>query len=100
MLWNLGIHIIAGLFGANIFTWTGVGIMTCVIITCVVQGIDMFRIYHTTMKRINQQPPDILMEQKKAFRKRMLITFPQLFVMKVIGYGLITLATASIVRAF
>ncbi len=100
MLWNLGLHIIAGLFGANIFTWTGVGIMTCAVITCIVQGIDMFRIYHTTIKRINRQPPNIQMEQMKTFRKRMPITFPQLFVTKVIGYGLVTLATASIVRSF
>lgn len=100
MLWNIGLHIIAGLVGANIFTWTGVGIMSCVFITCVVQGIDMLRIYRTTIKRINQQPPHIQEEQMKTFRKRMHVTFPQLFVMKVIGYGLITLVTASIVRAF
>lgn len=100
MLWNLGLQIIVGLFGANIFTWTGVGIMTCAVITCLVQGIDMFRIYNTTIKRINQQPPHIQMEQMKTFKKRMPVTFPQLFVLKVIGYGLVTLLTASIVRVF
>lgn len=76
------------------------GIMTCSVITCIVQGIDMLRIYRTTIARINQQPPHIQEEQMKTFRNRMPLTFPQLFVMKVIGYGLLTLVTASIDRAF
>ncbi|MBS1258119.1 MAG: hypothetical protein MAG551_01172 [Candidatus Scalindua arabica] len=99
MIWNIGLHIIAGLFGTKIFVWTVTGILTCVAITCFVQSIDMLRIYRTTMTRINQQPPHIKDEQIKAFKQRLPIAFPQLFIMKVIGYGLVTLISASVFRA-
>ena len=99
MLWNIGLHVIAGFFGSKIFTWTFQGIIVCGIITCVVQGIAMIRIYHTTVKRIRQQAPHIQDEQMQTFKKRMPITFPQLFIAKLIGYGLVTLITANIVRA-
>ena len=99
MLWNIGLHIIVGFFGSKIFIWTFQGIIVCGIITCVLQGIDMIRIYHTTAKRIRQQPPHIQYEQMQTFKKRMPVTFPQLFIAKFIGYGLVTLITANIVRA-
>ena len=44
-------------------------------------------------------PPHIQDEQMRTFKKRMPITFPQLFVAKAIGYGLVTLVTASVIRA-
>lgn len=99
MLWNLGLHLLTGIFGSQIFTWTFVGIIWCTILTCVVQGVDMFRIYHITVKRIRQQPPHIQDEQMHTFKKRSPITFPQLFVVKLIGYGLVTLVTATVMRA-
>lgn len=99
MIWNIGLHIIVGLFGTKIFVWTLTGIITCLVITCFVQGIDMLRIYRTTITRINQQSPHIQEEQMRAFKQRLPITFPQLFIMKVIGYGLITLISASVFRA-
>lgn len=99
MIWNLGLHIIAGIFGYEIFTWKFEGIILCGILTSIVSGIDMFRLYHSTVKRIRQQPPHVQDEQMRTFKKRLPITFPQLFVAKFIGYGLVTLVTASIVRA-
>lgn len=99
MIWNMGLHIIAGLFGTKIFIWTVTGIITCVVITCLVQVIDMLRIYRKTITRINQQPPHIQEEKMKAFKQRLSIIFPQLFIMKVIGYGLVTLIAASVFRA-
>lgn len=99
MLWNTGLHIIAGLFGSNIFSWTSQGIIACLVITSLIQGIDMTRLYRTTVKRINEQPDHIRDEQMQTFKKRLPITFPQLFIMKVIGYGLVTMASASIMRA-
>jgi hypothetical protein len=98
MLWNVGLHITAGFFSSKIFTWTSEGIIWCGIITGIVQGVDMFRIYHTTIKRIRQQPLHIQDEQMRTFKKRMPATFSQLFLAKFIGYGLVTLVTASIIR--
>ncbi len=98
MLWNLGLHIIAGFFGREIFTWTFEGFMWCIAITALVQGIDMFRLYSATVKRIRQQPPHVQDDQMQTFKKRLPITFPQLFIAKLVGYGLVTLVTASIVR--
>ena len=99
MLWNLGLHIIAGVFGREIFTWTFEGFMWCIAITAIVQGIDMLRLYSTTVKRIRQQPTHIQDKQMQTFKKRLPVTFPQLFIAKLVGYGLVTLVAAIIGRA-
>ena len=45
MIWNLAIHTAAGYFGSGMFTLDSKGITTCLVITALVQGIDMIRIY-------------------------------------------------------
>ncbi len=98
MYWNIGIHIIVGLFSANIFTLTFNGIMTCISFTCIIQGIDLIRIYRTKIGEINQQPPHIQEEQMKTFRKLMPMTFSRIYIKKIFGYGFLSLVTANIVR--
>ena len=100
MIWNFCIHIIAGILGSKIFTWTSEGIIWCIVMTFIIQGISMFQMYQTTVKRIRQQPLQIQDEQMRTFRKRLPIIFPQLFIAKLIGYGLLTMASANILRIF
>ncbi|MBI5789407.1 MAG: hypothetical protein HZA78_11190 [Candidatus Schekmanbacteria bacterium] len=99
MLWNFIIQFIAGILGANLFIWSGMGLLSCLTMTGVIQAIDMFRIYHITVKRIRQQPQHIQEQQMATFTQRLFITFPQLYIAKVIGYGLITFIVAYITRS-
>lgn len=69
------------------------------ILTAFLQGIDMFRIHHDTVKLIRMQPPHIQEEQMATFKKGMPVKFPQHYIAKVIGYGLVTLVAASITRS-
>ena len=99
MFWNIGIHILAGIFGVSIFNWTTQGIMICALITCGVQGIDMIRVYMATVKRIRQTPTHTQEEQLATFKRRLPVTFSQLFIIKVFAFGLITLVSATIYRS-
>jgi len=98
MIWNLLIHIIAGILGRNIFTFTLHGILWCLLITAIVQGIDMIRIYNYHKKRIEQASPHVKEEQVRIFRKRTPIIMPQIYILKVLFYGAVTLVVSAIVR--
>lgn len=98
MLWNTLIHIIAGILGRNIFIINIHGILWCLLVTAVVQGIDMIRVYKYHKKRVELSNPVIREDHMKNFRKRAPIIMPQIYIVKVIFYGLITLAIATIVR--
>jgi hypothetical protein len=87
MIWNLTLHAGAGYFGSNIFTWDESGIKICLIATAIVQGIDMFRfILQATSGPMQPQSQGTLI-WKSA----------QMYVMKIIFYGAITLLVARFV---
>lgn len=99
MLRNFALYVFGGIFFNGIFTWTGTGLARCAILTAFLQGIDMFRIHHDTVKLICMQPPHIQEEQMATFKKGMPVKFPQHYIAKVIGYSLVTLVAASITRS-
>ena len=85
MIWNLAIHSAAGYFGSNVFTWDSSGLQACLIVTAIVQGIDMFRfILQATSGPMEPQSQGTLI-WKSA----------QMYVMKILFYGSITLLVAS-----
>ena len=99
MIWNLLLHIIAGIIGRHIFTLNLRGILWCLLITAMVQGVDMLRLYSYYKKRIEQTTLEHIREEKlRIFRKRAPVTMPQIYIVKVLFFGFVTLAVAYISR--
>jgi hypothetical protein len=94
MIFNLLLHIAGGIFGKNLFTLTARGILTCLLITILVQAIDMVRIYKYHRKRSELSGPEPITLRNKVT----LYKFAQWYLLKVIFYGGIMLIVASIAR--
>lgn len=99
MLWNHSLHIVAGVLGANIFLWSGSGVLATLILAVVAQAIDIVRMYFYHRNRILAAPEDVRDEQMANFKQGALYKFAQLYVVKVIWYGLVTLVAAQIMRS-
>ena len=86
MIWNLSLHTAAGYFLSNVLTWDSSGLQVCLIITAIVQGIDMFRIILEATSGPMQPQSHGTLIWKSA----------QIYVMKILFYGSITLLVAKI----
>jgi len=100
MLWNHIIHIVAGIFGASIFLWTGDGILLSAIIAALSQATDTIRMYFYHKNHILSAPEGVREEQMHNFKEGALYKFAQLYIVKVIWYGVVTLITAQLMRSF
>lgn len=99
MLWNFCLHIVIGVLGNNIFTFTSSGLLECFAIAMFTQAIDTIRIYYETKKRIeHRQLVKEREEHMNHYMKNRFIILPQLAVMKAIFYGIVTLASAYVAR--
>ena len=98
MVLNLLIHIGAGILGKNIFNTSFPGILWCFLFVAIVQGIDMIRVYRYHKKRIDQAIPHLREEQMINFKRRVPIIMPQIYILKVLFYGAVMLAVATIVQ--
>jgi hypothetical protein len=86
MIWNLIFQVGAGYFGSGIFEMTSKGILTCAVFTAIIQGIDMYRfILEVGNSAMENQPRSVVVY--KAV---------QMYVLKILFYGSITLFVASI----
>lgn len=99
MLWNHLIHVVAGVIGTTIFSWSAVGIVTAGIVAAVTQAIDTVRMYFYYRDRILQAPPDVREQQMKAFKQRAVIMLAQLYVVKVCWYAVVLLLAAYVTRS-
>ena len=91
MIWNLAIHTAAGYFGSSMFTLDSKGLITCLVITALVQGIDMKRIYREISAR------GIVHEVGPQGIRTLNYKLVQTYIMKILFYGSITLLVASFV---
>ena len=98
MVLNLLVHISAGILGRNIFNINFPGISWCFLFVAIVQGVDMIRVYRYHKKRVDQATPHLREEQMIKFRRRAPIIMPQIYIVKVLLYGAVTLVAASIMR--
>lgn len=97
---NHFIHTIAGLLFPDTFIWTTSGIWAAVLLAAVAQGIDQFRIYRhyqNEFQLIDQmhgikEGRDVIFEMDTLFRHG------QMFIFKVIWYGLVTMVAAGFRR--
>lgn len=99
MLWNHGLHIVAGILGVNIFIWSGSGVLASVILVSITQAIDIVRMYFYHRNRILAAPAEVREEQMMNFKQGAIYKFAQLYIAKVIWYGLVTLVAAQIMRS-
>lgn len=99
MIWNLFIHIIAGIVGYRIFAFQYPGFVYCLVMTVVIQGIDMFRIHCSTKKHILRASPHIRDRQLKDLKgSGYFYKLAQIYVAKIVFYGLVILVSSSIMR--
>lgn len=98
MVWNILMHVVAGIVGPQLFSWSMQGVIICAVVTGVIQGIDMWRIYKYHKNRILSEPPHIRDEQLKIFNEGAIYKFSQLYIFKIILYGAITMSVAAITR--
>ena len=100
MLINHFIHIIAGLLIPDMFIWTTSGILIAVIMSAVTQGIDQFRIYRHYQNEFQliDQIHEIKERRSVAFEVDTLLRHGQMFIFKVIWYGLVTMVAAGFRR--
>jgi hypothetical protein len=98
MIWNIFLHIGTGIFGANLFYWSKEGIFSCIIIAVLIQGIDIIRVYKYHKNRILTAPENIRENQMRVFTKRAPFFLFQMYLFKVIFYGLVTMFSANIVQ--
>lgn len=92
-------HIGAGILGRNIFTINLYGILWCFLFIAIVQGIDVIRVYSYHKKTIERTTLVHIREEKmRNFRRRAPIIMPEIYVVKVLFYGAVTLVVATIAR--
>lgn len=99
MIWNLLIHLGAGLFGYNIFRLDTVGLVACIVLTVIVQSISTFRFQQWAKQKYENSLQSGSKSWKElsgsgAYKAKMV----QLFLVKVVFYSAITLASAYVAR--
>jgi hypothetical protein len=90
MLWNLLIQIGAGIIGRHLFTFEFNNILSCLILTGIVQLIGTIK-FHNFVKR---NKPESISDKRNPYFYKLI----QLFLVKLIFYTLITLVSAYISR--
>jgi hypothetical protein len=100
MIWNHLLHLGIGASVSSLFTWTTSGILAAILITAVVQGIDMFRIRRTILAMTMANPEPTRSEQLQAIRESGTAKLVQLYILKVVWYTFITLTAAQFARSF
>ena len=100
MVWNHALHLIIGVLGTNIMTWSASGVLVSMTFALISQTINMVRMYIYHRNRISAEPEDVRELHMMNFKQRALYKYAQLYVAKVLWYGFVTLVAAQIVRSF
>lgn len=110
MLANLVIHIIAGVIGVHLFLLNARGITYAMFFSAIIQGMDSLAMYFNYRKLIQHMyhsmttsaPTDELRNYAKGSGVRTLRVLPykiaQTFVLKVLWYCAVTVATSLVIR--
>ena len=99
MLWNYVFQAVFGFIMRNSLTWTTSGILICLVFTGALQAFDLKRIYSYSKERLLTENPEALINGRlEAYKKGAPYKLAQLWVFKVLWYGGVTMAIASISR--
>lgn len=100
MTWNTLLHTVLGVLGHKDFIWSQSGVVLAIIFAGIVQGIDMVRVFRYHHARFFSSPAAERPDEVVSFRHSLMVKLPQIYLFKVILYGLITLLAAGITRSF
>jgi|GEM_PF-592005 len=97
---NHFVHIIIGLLFPATFIWTTSGILVAVLLSAGTQGIDQFRIYRHYQNEFQliDKIHGIKEGRSAAFELDTIFRHGQIFIFKVIWYGLVTMVAAGLRR--
>lgn len=98
MLMNTLIHAALGVIGRNVFVWSWEGAALAVGSAALIQAIDMVRLYRYHNTRFLASPAGESDEEIQRFRRGLKVKLPQIYLMKVVWYTIITVAVAAIAR--
>lgn len=99
MIWNHFLHILLGLLGKNLLTFTKEGLLVCFSITAVVQGIDIIRFYfYSTNRLMTESPESIHNGHLDAVKKEAPYKLLQLWLFKISWYGSFSMFIAYLLR--
>lgn len=101
MIWNLLLQGGMGFFGYNIFQINVRGVLMCLVITAIVQGISIFQFHRYAKQRIlasRSGEPEDWDEHRKKISYNYKIAW--LYFFKLIGYTIFTFGAAYIARTY
>ena len=99
MLWKHVLHLMGGMLGANIMTWSALGVLMSAAFSLLVQAISLGFLHFDVRKRLSAKPQwDLRQTATPPASPLYWYKLAQLYVVKVIWYGLVTLLAAHITR--
>jgi hypothetical protein len=99
MIWNHLLHAFFGFFARDILIFSRKGFLICFAITAVVQGIDTIRFHFYSTQRLIREVPDAIHDGRlEAVKKDAIYKLPQLWLVKVLWYGSVSMFVAALFR--
>jgi hypothetical protein len=98
MIWNIAMHVLIGLLGRGIFTFTPRGIFFTLLLVVATQGSDLFRIYREKKIKAENTPAKERMAKMKTFKKDFIASLPQLYAKNVGTYTMVVLVSSEFAR--
>lgn len=99
MLLNHLVHAVFGFIARNNLTWTTSGIIICLIFTGVAQALDLKRMNSSIRNRLIETHPKAIHNGRlEAYDRDAPYKLAQLWIIKVIWYGSVTMVVALLTR--
>src|SRR3990172_5609306 len=99
MIYNHLLQAAFGYFARDALTWSTNGVLICLAVTAVVQGIDTARFYSYSTRRLMAERPESSYDgQLAAVKKDAPYKLAQLWVLKVLWYGGVSMVIAQVSR--
>ena len=99
MIWN---YLLQGFFAyiaRNVLIFSVNGLLLCLLVTSVIQGIDTIWFYFYSKKRFLRGTPEAIHDGRlEAFKDGAVYKIPQLFIFKVIWYSCFSMGVAAVLR--
>ena len=99
MIWNHLLHAVFGFVARDALTWSTKGLLICFAVTGVVRAIDTARFYSYSTRRLVAERPDAIHDgHLEAVKRGAPYKLAQLWIAKVLWYGGVSMAVASMSR--
>ncbi|MBE9504544.1 MAG: hypothetical protein IME96_10250 [Proteobacteria bacterium] len=99
MAWNIFMHVLIGLMGADFFTFTAKGILFAVLIVTVTQASDLFRVYKDKKKKIEEGPEKEQSAKLQELKDSLPTFLGMTFVKGLFYYTLLVMVSSEVARS-